>query len=131
MKRRYGIAISAMILAVQFAGPVRADEPTVEQLEQIAVLLDGNDVRGMRAFLDRHPELMEGETELAQLLRQYMDESQDPLAFIGVPENRRSGGGDNDQDRLRAALPDAGAELDPSGVEPGAAAGPDPDVALY
>lgn len=131
MKRRYGIAISAMILAVQFAGPARATEPSVEQLERIATLLDANDVGGMRDFLDLHPELLDGETELARLLRQYMDESDDPIAFIGVPRNRwNGGGGESDPDvGRRASLPDADGQLAPS-TSPATTA-EEPDVALY
>jgi len=75
MRRRILITASAMILAAQIGSPVSAAEPSTEQLSVIARYLEANDVRGLRSYLDIYPELAEGDTALAALLRRFLVES--------------------------------------------------------
>lgn len=88
MKRRYAVAVSAMILAAQLGGPSQADEPTLRQLETISSLLDSNDVRSLRLYLSANRDLLDGSSELSQLLSDFMDESDDVAAVIGVRRER-------------------------------------------
>ena len=46
-----------------------AAQPNSEKLANIARYPEANDVQGLRDFLYRYPELMEGNTTLANLLR--------------------------------------------------------------
>ena len=86
MRRRYGVVISAAVLALQLAGSGSAQiaPPDLEELEIISALLDANDVAGLRRYLALNPELLEGESELAQLLRDYMEQSENMAAFLGA-----------------------------------------------
>lgn len=84
MRRRYAIAVSALTLALHFGTPASAAAPTLEELGLIADLLDANDVEALRAYLLLRPWLLEGDTVLAELLREYMEESRDVAAFLGV-----------------------------------------------
>ena len=93
MRRRYGVVISAAVLALQLAGNAGAQvaAPDLEELETIAELLDANDVEGLRTYLMLNPDLLQGESELAVLLREYMEQSTDIAAFLSVPEDTTAG----------------------------------------
>ena len=75
MRRKILVTASAMVLAAQLGTPASAAEPTTEQLGAIASYLEANDVEGLRAYVDAYPELAEGDTPLAALLRRFMVES--------------------------------------------------------
>lgn len=63
-----------MLLAAQFGSPAAAD-PTTAQLSAIAAYLEANDVEGLRTYLAQYPDLAEGTTPLAVLLRRFLVES--------------------------------------------------------
>lgn len=68
-------------------------EPTSEELGVIAGYLDANDVEGLRAYLKIHPELAEGNTPLAVLLRRFLVESAAPKDFFSYqPDNGADSG---------------------------------------
>jgi hypothetical protein len=75
MRRKILITASAMMLAAQLGCPALAAEPTAEQLGRIAAYLEANDVRGLRSYLDVYPELAQGNTPLAALLRRFLVET--------------------------------------------------------
>ena len=83
MKRRYAVAISAMILAMPFGNTASAAEPSLEQLEVIQEMLESNDVERLREYISERPELLEGYTTLSQLLLQFMAESFDVIEYLG------------------------------------------------
>lgn len=116
MKRRYGVLVSAAMLALQLSGDAGAQEATVEldELETISALLDANDVEGLRRYLAIHPELLQGESDLARLLREYMEQSQNMAAFVGVWEDAAGfAGGDDD-----GSLFDEGETVAPGAGDP-------------
>jgi hypothetical protein len=154
MRRRYGIAVSAMMLALQL-GIAEAAEPSLEQLEQISALLDSNDVEALRAYLLLRPALLEGEGTMPRLLREYLEMSRDLPAFLAAPIP--PGSDDDDLNiALRRALgaagidgegpvagpeapsegatPDEGESALPgeaAGEEPGGDGDGDPDGSIY
>jgi hypothetical protein len=75
MRRKILVMASAMMLAAQIGSPASAEQPSTEQLSTIADYLEANDVDGLRAYLDVNPELTEGSTPLAGLLRRFLVES--------------------------------------------------------
>ncbi|WP_299652887.1 hypothetical protein [uncultured Jannaschia sp.] len=83
MRRRYAVAIAAMIMAMPFGNTASAAEPTLEQLEVIQELLEANDVVRLRSYLAENPELLEGYTDLSQLLVQFMAESRNVISYLG------------------------------------------------
>lgn len=87
-KRKLGVAVSAMILAVHLGSPVAA-EPSLEQLNDIATILADNDVAALCDYLDQYPELLEGDTQLSLLLRQFRRESEDLTSCLGIEPNLR------------------------------------------
>jgi hypothetical protein len=112
VKRRIGATVSAMIVAMQLGSPLSA-EPTVEQLDDIKAMLSENDIAALRTYLKSNPELLDGESQLAALLRQFMLESKhlpnylsdsptrdSPGASVGAAEEGSDpgddGGGDQD-----------------------------------
>lgn len=86
MRRKYGAMISAALLALQLGERADAQEsaPDLIELRTIFALLDANDVDGLRTYLRLNPELTEGESDLARLLRQYVERSEDLNDFLGV-----------------------------------------------
>jgi hypothetical protein len=124
LRRRLGATVSAMILAMHIGSPVAAD-PSVEQLVEIKELLTANDVAALRSYLDRYPELLEGDTELAVLLRRFLLESKHlPNYLLSDSDSDASGGA------RRAESPRAGApgrdSNDDGGRDPD-----DPDDGIY
>jgi hypothetical protein len=89
MKRRIGVAIAAMIVATHLGRPVSADPPTIDELSEMASLLESNDVAGLRAFLLAHPELLEGNSSLARRLREFMSATSRLSAYLGFEPNLR------------------------------------------
>ena len=89
MKRRIGIAITAMIVATHLGRPVTAEPPTLDELTQMATLLEANDVAGMRSFLLLHPELLEGDTSLAVRLREFMDATGNLTEYLAIEPDLR------------------------------------------
>jgi hypothetical protein len=87
MRRKVVVAVSAMIIASQLGSPLFAEQPTVEQLGVIAGYLEANDVEALRAYLDRYPDLTEGDTALARLLRRFMVESVDLGSYLGFNQD--------------------------------------------
>jgi hypothetical protein len=90
-RRKLVSSISALILATQLGSPLLSAEPTLEQLSRIEALLAENDVAGLRAYLERHPDLLEGESEMARLLQEFLRASDELPAYLGyqrgeVPE---------------------------------------------
>jgi len=96
MKRKIGITVSAMMIAVKLGTPVAAAPPTLDQLTEIASLLSENDVAALRSFLLLHPELLEGDTTLARLLREFMDSSGDVTTFLAFESDLRDAIGQGD-----------------------------------
>jgi hypothetical protein len=78
-----------MLLASSMGAPSSAQDPTVEQLAQIASLLESNDVEALRLYLDANPQLMSGDSEIAILLTQFYAESADVTAFLGFSPRLR------------------------------------------
>ena len=89
MKRRIGIAIAAMIVAAQLGRPLSAAPPTLDQLTHMAALLEANDVAGLRAFLLRHPELLQGDTSLAIRLRAFLLETRNLSSYLSFEPDVR------------------------------------------
>lgn len=90
-RRKLASSISALILATQLGSPLLSAEPTLEQLNRIEALLAENDVAALRAYVERNPELLEGESEMARLLREFLRASGELPAYLGyqrgeVPE---------------------------------------------
>lgn len=83
MRRRVVVTVSAMMVAAQLGSSVALAQPSVEQLGDIAELLSDNDVQGLRNYLRANPELAEGETTLARLLREFMTKSADTSTYLG------------------------------------------------
>jgi hypothetical protein len=104
MKRKVAITVSAMILAAQLGSPIAAQEPSLQHLTQIAALLTENDIDGLRAYLEANPDLLEGDSQLAILLRRFMAEALDIATYLAFePDLRDALGG-------VAALPPASDE---------------------
>jgi hypothetical protein len=97
MKRKLGTTIAAMMLAAQLGSPLAAAEPTVEQLGEIATYLENNNVRALRLYLQRYPDLMEGDGQLAALLREFYAESSDVTNYLRFEPDIR--------DAIERALP--------------------------
>ena len=93
MRRRILVTASAMMLATQLGSPAAAAEPTPEELSTISTLLETNDVEGLRGYLADHPDLAEGDTPLAALLRRFLVESVGGNEFFRY-RNRDDGQGD-------------------------------------
>ena len=83
MRRKVVVTVSAMIVAAQLGSPLAVAQPTVAQLGEIAGYLEANDVDGLRGYLDANPDLVEGDTTLAGLLRQFLSESADVTTYLG------------------------------------------------
>jgi hypothetical protein len=75
MRRKALVTVSAMMLAASLGSPLPAAPPSAEQLNVIAGYLEANDVQGLRDYLEVYPELAEGSTTLAALLRRFLVES--------------------------------------------------------
>ena len=75
MRRRILVTATAMMLGAQLGSPLSAAQPSAEQLGAIAGYLEANDVNGLRDYLELYPDLTEGGTALAVLLRRFMVES--------------------------------------------------------
>ncbi|CAN5739498.1 hypothetical protein BH23PSE1_BH23PSE1_17720 [soil metagenome] len=88
MNRKMLITVSAMILAASFGSPLMA-RPSIEQLSALASILEANDVAALRSYLEIHPDLAEGDTQLAILLRRFLSESGDFAEFIGFEPDLR------------------------------------------
>ncbi len=83
MRRKAVVTVTAMILAAQIGSRLLAAQPTPEQLGEIAGYLESNDVQGLRDYLDVYPDLSEGDTTLARLLRAFISESADVGTYLG------------------------------------------------
>jgi hypothetical protein len=89
INQKLGTVIAAMILGVQLGRAVAA-EPTYEQLAGIETMLASNDVDALRSYLRLHPELLEGDTQLALLLRRFLEESSSLTTFLGYGSDRET-----------------------------------------
>ena len=89
MKRKFGTTISAMMLAVHLGSPLAAAEPTLEQLGVIADYLEANDVEALRAYVLLHPELLDENSQLAALLRQFTEDSVNVTEYLGFEPDLR------------------------------------------
>ncbi len=83
MRRKVVVTVSAMMIAAKLGSPLLAADPSTEQLGEIAALLESNDVQGLRDYLETYPDLAAGDTTLARLLREFLDESANVSAFLG------------------------------------------------
>jgi len=97
--------VSALILGAQLGAPAAAEEPSLEQLSRIEAFLSENDIEGLRAYLERHPELLEGDTRLANLLQVFMQESAELPGYLGVPPDEAA---DEAAERLGQIAPGSG-----------------------
>ena len=80
MYRQIGILVSAMILGAQLGSPARAEQPSTDQLREIAGFLSGDDYPGLRSYLRSHPELLVEDSTLSSLLREFLAGSNDAAA---------------------------------------------------
>lgn len=86
VRRRALVVVTSMLLAAQLGAPLSAAEPTLDQLNTVAALLEENNVQGLRDYLDAYPELAEGDTTLAVLLRRFLVESAAAAYFDFKPD---------------------------------------------
>ncbi len=91
--RTFAASISALILATQLGSPLLSAEPNLEQLSRIEALLADNDVAGLRDYIERNPELLEGDAEMAQLLRRFLRASDELPAYLGYQGDEAPDGG--------------------------------------
>ena len=103
LRRRLSATVSAMIVAMHLGSPIAA-EPSVDQLIEIKEILTQNDVAGLRAYIDRYPELLDGDSQLAVLLRRFMLESRHLPNYL-LSDSVPGGGADQTGDPPRAAGP--------------------------
>lgn len=97
-----------MLLAASMGGPLTAQSPSVDQLAEIAALLERNDIAALRSYLAANPGLLNGETEIAALLRQFYEESDNVNAFLGfLPALRDVIGTPNFEDGPQQSASDA------------------------
>ncbi len=106
-RRKLASSVSALILAAQLGSPVVAAEPNLEQLSRIEALLAENDVAGLRAYLDRNPGLLEGDGEMAQLMRDFLRASDELPGYLGYRPNP-PGAGEEQGSALESLAPAAG-----------------------
>jgi hypothetical protein len=97
MRRKVMVTVSAMIVAAQLGSPVSGAEPTAAQLGEITGYLESNDVQALRNYLERYPELTEGDTALAGLLRRFMVESVDIGSYLGFKQDLSDAVGATDE----------------------------------
>lgn len=83
MRRKIVVTVSAMMIAARLGSPLMAAAPSSDQLGEIANYLESNDVQGLRDYLDVNPDLTEGNTTLARLLREFLAESENVGTFLG------------------------------------------------
>ncbi len=74
--------MTALMLAGRLGSTFTLAQPSSEELSVISEYLEANDVQGLRTYLKRHPELLEGNSNLAVLLRRYFIESAAPKDFF-------------------------------------------------
>jgi hypothetical protein len=96
MRRKAMVTVSAMIVAAQLGSPAYGAEPTADQLGEIIGYLESNDVQALRSYLEQNPELTEGDTTLAQLLRRFMVESVDIGSYLGFTQDLSDALGEGD-----------------------------------
>ena len=84
--RRLGAAVTAVFVAVNIGLAVDAAELNLEELGTIAAYLEANDVEGLREYLTLRPELLEGDSDLAVLLREFIEQSRNLAGFLGMNE---------------------------------------------
>jgi hypothetical protein len=88
-KRRLKAAVAALLLGSQLGSPAAAEAP-IEHLLQISNYIEAGNLEALVLFLMEHPELMEGDTPLAVLLRRFMAEAQDLWAYLAIDPPLRS-----------------------------------------
>ncbi len=86
-RRKSASVISALVLATQLGSPLAAQEPNLEQLNQIETLLSENDVAGLRTYLEQNPELLDGDTEIARLLEEFLRISEELPAYLSYEDD--------------------------------------------
>ena len=84
-----------MIMAWPFGHTASAADPSLEQLEVIQELLEGNNIDKLRRYIDAHPELLEDYTYLSELLSQFMAESSNVISYLGLGATRDEDAGDD------------------------------------
>ena len=87
MRRKILVTVQALVLAAHLGSPLAAAEPSAEQLAALAGYLEANDVRGLRDYLSLYPDLAEGDTTLAVLLRRFLVESAVASRFFRFQPN--------------------------------------------
>lgn len=87
MRRRIVTAVTALMLAAKLGSAISVAQPTSDELSTIASYLDDNDVQGLRDYLKLHPELTQGNSSLANLLRRFLVESAAPNDFFKFDRN--------------------------------------------
>ena len=81
-----------MMLAGQLGLPASGQEPSLEELSKIQALLEANDVQALNAYLRLNPNLLEGDTPLAGLLNDYLQDTRNVTNFLRSDPNRADGG---------------------------------------
>jgi hypothetical protein len=110
-RRKLASSISALVLAVQLGSPLAVAEPNLDQLSRIEALLAENDVAGLRAYIERNPELLEGDSEMAQLLRQFLQDTEQLPSYLGYRGDEvPAGDPDTPGARLDQLAPGAGVD---------------------
>ncbi len=83
MRRKVVVTVSAMMIAAKLGSPLMAAAPSSEELGEIANYLESNDVQGLRDYLESNPGLVDGNTTLARLLREFLAESANVGTYLG------------------------------------------------
>ena len=87
MRRKLLVTVTALSLAVRLGSELHAAPPDEQQLSTIARYLESNDVEGLRSYVKVNPDLAEGNTPLAELLRRFMVESLAAGSFFRFQPN--------------------------------------------
>jgi hypothetical protein len=84
IRRKLTVTVAALLLGGLMGQKGDAVEPTIDQLEVISALIERGEIEALVIFLIDNPGLTEGENDVAELLRSFMEEAQqlsDMLAF--------------------------------------------------
>ncbi|HLS58431.1 MAG TPA: hypothetical protein VK022_02275 [Paracoccaceae bacterium] len=82
MRKRLGVAVTAMLLGTQLGGSADAAEPRIEQLETISQFIEKGEIESLIVYLLENPELMEGDDAVAMRLRDFMDRAHNLTTFL-------------------------------------------------
>lgn len=88
--KKLAVMAAAMAVASQIGSPQAVAAPNMEDLQMVRQMIANDEFTNLRSFIDENPQVLEGDTDFARVLREYYQQATNVIDDLGVARVERA-----------------------------------------